>query len=482
MTKDDIFPHPHEDESAEDPFVGPADEYADQSFGGTPVDPIAAATNSRRRLAVFGILTGIAVFIVFFLFARSGGRNQQSQNAAIDGRIDSTVIAAPPTSSAPVEDPFAATPQTPTPYPTGEPNNFIDPSMFGDSYPTPDPYTTPYQPTPLAPPAYRSGTYPVPEGISSVPQYGARYPNSGPTWENPAVSPTGPGSKPSATPLSPEEIERQMELDLQREEAERRRAEREAALEAQRAEEARLRSQPTLVSENRDFLQMPSFLTPGVSRFRDPQEPIAAPSTRDELRDTGSFESGVTSEFDHLIIPGTRVHAVLVSEFISDVEGSSRVEARLSEPLRGRNGIILPAGTRAFGTVSAAPLTRGGQDPRVAITFDVFVTPDGRPIRGLRAQAVDPQTLALSVPAKADNRTLQRLWRGILSTGVDLALTANAQDRRTAFEMPSPRDEAINDIRRRAATIIGDPIGDESSIAPAVRLERGTRFMIIFGI
>lgn len=467
MNTDEIFPHPHEDESVEDSFTGPIDDYVDQSVGGTPIDPIAAATGSRRRLAMFGILAGVAVFLLFFLFSR-GDNDAATTSAPGSGRLDSIVVAAPATVSQPQEDPIT-TPPVSSSYssPSSSDANFIDPGMFD----TPQ-GTAPYSTSPTAP-TIPGSQIPYPYSPTTASPYGPSYGSV-------------PGVTPGATQVpgaySSEEIERQTMLDLQREEEERRRAELEAALNAQRAEEERLRSQSMIVISNESVINNYNVVAPGTSRFRDPGE--TALSTLPSLPTASATEAEpITSSnaFDALIVPGTRVHAVLVSEYISDMQSAGRIEARLTEPLRGRSGVILPAGTRAFGTASAGAINPG-QAPRVEIQFDIYITPDGQTIRGLSGLAADPTTLAMSIPGKADHRTGQRIWRALLSTGVDLALTANAQDRRTAFEMPSPRDEAYNDIRRRAATIIGDPIGDESAFRPAVRLERGTRFMIIFGL
>lgn len=181
------------------------------------------------------------------------------------------------------------------------------------------------------------------------------------------------------------------------------------------------------------------------------------------------------------VTPGIRANAVTVNEFIQGLEGSGIVEARLTTSLRDRGRTILPAGTRAYGNATATG-GQAGREARVTIQFNVFVTPDGQVIEDqLTAFAADPQTLALSVPAKVDSRFLERFVRGTAASIVDLALTANTQSR-SVFDHPSPKEMAIMDVRQRTASLLGANIGDEQSVRPNVYLPANTSIILVFGL
>lgn len=466
----EMFPHPHEDESAEDPFTGPADSYSEQSLGASPMNPVAAARAPRRRLALFAIAGSIALLAVFFLMSLRSRGDGDLDAPIVTGHID-TVARAQPASSASRQDILEiSTSSWPVTRSSGRSNaDLLDPRQLGvDSLNRPPALggADPLAPEiPIAAPPTTPEAPLYPGDLVTPPsqrQLGAVYAPPANAQQSQA-----PGA------FDEEELERQARLDAMREAAERARAEAEAREAARKAEEERLRSRPTLVAEAANLLEQGagSARPAGSSRFGLDEE--GSGMTEEGVRAAGESNAEIT--------PGTRVMATLVSEFISDAQGGGRVEARLDEALRSRRGTLLPAGTRAYGTAQAA-VPSPGRQARVELSFDVFVTPDGTVVRNVKGYAADPETLAFSIPGKVDHRYLERIARGTISTAVDLAITQGAEDRRSAFELPSPRDMAIDDARRRLGAIINGPIGDETSIPPAVKLESGTRFVMIFGL
>lgn len=458
---DDIFPHPHEDESAEDPFTGPTDDIDEQSVGASPMNPLADARAPKKRLALFAIIAGIALIIVFFLL--SGGGDEPAAEAGPDSQPTPDVVRDDGTARAqPREEPTAESideASRPTQRNRNSQQVFINPDDFAQpevDSPAQRPTQAGQQPARTRAPG---SAYPNPQNAPQNAYQGQSY-----------SAPQGQGA---AGPATDEEIERQARLERERRSAEQQRAEEQARLEEMAAEEERLRSAGTLIAENSglDRSMSAGAASPaGSSRFG------IAPAGR-----SASPAGGLAPSAQPEIVPGTKVQATLTSEFISDIEGGGQVEARLSQPLRSDGRTILPAGTRAFG-IATATSPSAGRDARVAITFNTFVTPDGEVIRDVVGQAGDPETLAMSIEGDVDNRYLERVTRGVLSTAVDLALTSQADERRSTFEAPSPQDQAINDARRRAAAIINGPIGDEQSVDSAVRLEQGQQIVIIFGL
>lgn len=466
----ELFPHPHDDESSEDPFTGPADPYSDQALGASPVNPVAAATQPKRRLAVFAIAGSIALLFFVFLFSSRGSKDAFDQ-PIVTGQVDVPAQAAPPSEATEqdIED------LRPSPTPVIDRNqrrnaDFLDPSQLGGALP-PGGYPQPSVPQPPSPPASaQPGTSLAPSSVQA------------PLWPDPGVGsqpPAQQGHIPAGSPaagvpgaLTEDELERQARLDAAREAAERARAEAEARAEWIKAEEARLRSSRTRIAEASGNLGAAhgAAAPAGPNRFGLDQEfaeEVSASSTSVAER------MGIT--------PGTRVGATLLSEFISDAQGGGRVEARLNEPLRSLGQILLPAGTLAYGSARSS-VPAPGRQARVQLSFDVFVTPSGQVLRNVTGHAADPETLAMSIPGKVDHRYAERIARGALSTAVDLALTHNLNDRRSVFEAPSVSDMAMDDARRRVHALINGPIGDETSIPPAVKLESGTTFILVFGL
>lgn len=184
------------------------------------------------------------------------------------------------------------------------------------------------------------------------------------------------------------------------------------------------------------------------------------------------------------ILPGTRVSAITTTEFIADQDGSGAVEARLTTSLRSKDGrTILPAGTRAFGQARASENSAGGA--RVAITFSVFVTPQGRIYReNLSAKAADPETFAMSVKAKTDHRFIKRVVSGLAATAIDYAMTSSddAKNRRSIYEEKSPREEVEERTRERAGAMLTETIGADRGNISTVKLPHNTAVTLVFGM
>lgn len=182
------------------------------------------------------------------------------------------------------------------------------------------------------------------------------------------------------------------------------------------------------------------------------------------------------------IVPGTRIPAVMESEFRSDEMGAGSVQATLSAPVRQGNNIILPAGTRAFGEARATGGTRPGQEARVAIEFTTFVTPRNQVYRNaVDAVATDPVTLAHSVKGEVDRNFLGNITRGAAATAIDFWLTQGSRPVGYMQE-PSQRDLAASAARQRTRNIIEGPVGDESTERPTVYLPSDREILITFGI
>lgn len=270
--------------------------------------------------------------------------------------------------------------------------------------------------------------------------------------------------------------QRTREDSIRRAEEERRRQEIEAAKELERQ---RLRSRGTLLAQNSQIpLDGRGF---GVSRYGDPQASSATSSVgiQGQAEVLGSGTPDVTLS-ERSLTPGLRIPAVLTSEFRSGVAGAGAVEARLLADLADNGRVVLPAGTKAYGRAQASP-PRPGEQARVSIVFSTFVTPSGEVLsENLTGHAVDPQTLAMSIPADVDHNYAGRIGRGLLATGLDYLLTRDTR-RRSIYETESPHDRMVEDARGRISNIVGD-VGADSGASVAVYLPANSPIMVAFGL
>lgn len=468
---DDIFQDPHTDETAEDPFITPDDDEFEEELGASPVNPVEAARAPQKRKAIFLIGGALAAIALLFAITTRGGDDPADTAETVTaaeqaGSLDPVVRA-----EQPARQPAADTrqlieqePATPAPEQRGT-GEFIDPSDFAAER----------EPSSFRP-AQGEGRTAQPSS-SSAAQSGRGQTAQG--GDRQTTEPASPYMPPNRTegqigdspgvPFSQDELERQARLDAQREAEALRQAEEERLAEYRTSEEERLRGSATLIAGGQIEVQSPA----GQSRFGAVVQP--------PVTGTGAAGGEDRSVQSERIIPGTQIPAVLTSTYKSDL-GQGRVQARLNAPLRDRNNaVILPAGTRAFGTASATSPSPG-EPPRVTMGFNVFVKPSGEVVRGVTAEAIDPETLASSVSGDVDRHLTERIIRGVAATAVDLALTSQADDRRTAFEQPSAEDLAIQDARQRAAALIEGDVGDENSLDATVTLEQGTTFVLMFGL
>lgn len=465
------FPTPADDAS-DDVFVSPQDDLPPGQLGASPLDTAARVRKPKRMRALLVLLAGALTIILVMVFASKrsvtpapvapGTVNPNGMVVApVTTRpvnVDSLTMAKPTSSSAssstldPLEVVNAGRGDMPTPPMSGPQASGAPPGSPPVVY---DPTGNSARPDPTGAP---QGVAP---GAASDP-FGAVLPPATPpgSFQGRNGESVLPGAQDEAGAA-----EQRLRLKAQEHAA------KEAALiEYRKTEEARLKAN-TLIAENS------SLARPGASGV---PSRFGAPSTAGSMggAQAGAGLAGTGTATD--ILPGTRVEAMTVSEFIGDIEGGGQVEVRLTAPLRSRGHLILPAGTRGFGTASGGT-PRPGQPARVTLTVSVFVTPQGDVIRNLSAKGLDPRTLAFSIPAKAMNRYPQRIVRGVLATSVDLALTNGQTQRPSAFEQPSLRDQALNDARRRLGALIGGPIGDENSQPATVTLPANTMIVLSFG-
>jgi type IV secretory pathway VirB10-like protein len=433
---DDLFNNPEQD--GDDPFLNTSGDFAD-NIGAPPENPVEAARAPNRRKAIIMIGAGVAVVGFFLLRGGSGSSGGPQATANPD-----TEFAPPP---AVVQNPADILSIDPAPFMGGA----SDPQILFDS-----------------PPGMAPGDDPLgmAGAIATLPIGGGLPPGSPPLPQpQPAQSVTS-WSDEGEFRVTQAELDRQAVLDARREAEELRLARAEAVRRERTEREALLRELGTVVAAGDIPINAPNT---GASRFG------GSPALAAGLE--GGTPATTANTYD--LLPGTKISAVLMSDYRSNLSGG-RVEARLTQPLRSRTGaVILPAGTRAFGTASAEN-GRPGSPATVAIRFDIFVTPQNQVIRDLAGSAGDARTGAMSIAAMTDNHYVERVLRGATSTAVGLALTQNTQ-RTSVFEQPSQRDMVIADARARAEAIISGPIGDEGSVGPSVRLERDTPFVIIFG-
>lgn len=266
------------------------------------------------------------------------------------------------------------------------------------------------------------------------------------------------------------------EDSIRRAEEERRQQELEALKEAERQ---RLRSRGTLLAQNSAISL--EARGAGVSRFVTSRE-VSASVAPDGQKAGQASDNATPNEPDAEVVvtPGVRVPAVLVSEFRSSVAGAGAVEARLLTDLVNNGQIILPAGTKAFGQAQTS-VPEPGEEARVSITFRIFVTPSGKVLADrLIGHAIDPKTLALSVPANVDHNYTSRISRALLATGLDYLLTRGSQ-RRSIYEAESSKDRMVEDARNRVNNIVGD-VGQDSGNGVEVYLPANTPIMIAFGL
>jgi hypothetical protein len=431
----DIFPHPHETSSAEEPFVVD-DNDLDAEVGAAAAGSFARGRGTARRTGILLISGAFGVLgLVLLLSSGSGG---DGASTALATPLDVAIADAP----LPAADLTFET--------LGE--AAIESLPEGGTYMNMDEFRTvefidPRAPQ-ASPPSLAAQTDDIDQG-SALAGPGAGRVNAPPTFGGIA-----------------DDYEAQARVDAAREAAAMREAAAQARAEARAKAEEALRV-PTLIASGQ---VEGGSANAGASRFGS-----------SEVRAGSGEAAGEAGSNAYGILPGTRVSAVTTTEYISDAQGGGRIEARLTSPLRVDGRTVLPAGTRAFGSITGGDIAPG-REARATVAFDVFLTPSGEVIRDLQGVAGDPQTLAMSVPVKVDRRTPERLVRAAAATAADLMISSfGSTQRASVFEQPSAKELAIKDARERATGVILGGMGDEESVQPAVRLPQGTALIIMFG-
>jgi hypothetical protein len=451
---DEYFNDPQD--GADDPFLGSAGEYSD-TIGAT--SPIEAARAPNRRRAIWAI--GGATLVTVVLLLRAGGG--ASDDASVAPPTPGAQTAPPPTSLVAAD---SVLPQT-GPASSSSSDPFLNPTLFappGDDAPPPS--------------IFGGGDLATSGGLGTLP-----LPGAAPTLPVPAPAPSVPSSDwagfspaPSVGGFTPDELDRQASLDARREEEELRRARDEARTREIAEREAFLRQTGTELAAGQVEISAPNV---GTSRLGGASGSGASFAS---LAAGVDDPSSGAQRYD--LLPGTRVAAILTSEFDSGMAGGSRVEARLTQPLRDRAGrIILPAGTRAYGSASGSPRNTSGKQG-VEMSFTVFVTPQNVVIRDLAGQGGDPETGASMVPARMNARLVERTIRGAASTAVGLALTQNSRESRSVFEQPSLRDVVIMDTRLNVDGLLRTQGGalNESGSPVTLHVDRDSPFILLFGL
>lgn len=508
-----FFPHPeHDDHDDETEALEPAhdDSLADGGMGGGE-DITVRARVPKRRLAIL-TLGGLGMFVIAVMCFSpikkhtqpSGALDAAHQHATMNGRLDQSKRAGgPPHGVADSLDPL--TTDGGTAYAPGAApppaEDFLDPDHLrpaaGSANETPGGVAsaTSLNSQGNTSPGGSPGT-PIntadPNGISphGTSPTGSSYPGTGSVASAMAGTavPMGTALRSDTvavnnTGYSNTEMARQHALDVSREREKQETAQRDAATKRRRAEEQRLKSEGTLLASAN--IGSRTSASGGV---------LGGPASSDSLTATrfgamtGKVAGGVAalpaSGAKYDILPGTQVTAVLTTTYVSDAQGTGAIAARLTTPLTLRDGtVLLPIGTRALGTATASS-PGAGRPATVSITLNTFITPDKTIIRtGLVGQGADPQTLALAVPAKTDNRFLGRILRGVASTAVDVLLASPTRDQaQSVFAAPTPYDLALERGGQRASDLINGPIGNENSVRAAVELDQDTEITVIFGL
>lgn len=490
----DLFRNPARDASAEAPYATPSDDIPDGPMGAEEALPLTPGSSQRKKLAIglaaAGVLTLGLVLVVSF---RKGDAPVAKSNGSKDAMKAAIPHAGPSSSALSLDSAARAQAQT-----TGA-DGAVDFAVPGASHeptgtvsapvpaPTKGAQVTTFDPTKVA------GR--TPEAASN-PYGGFPAPSAEPTATRPAANGDGHGRfdapVDSATTEGREQrrAEQRAEREAARQAALQQQKEREALVEQRKqalaaaiaAEEARMKA-PTLLVAGEGALLARSTGA-GASRFGGATAgtPASAGSGNDDPTLPRSARAGLDGRGsgDDRVLPGTRVEGLTVTEFRSDATDGG-IEIRLSAAVRDKDKkVLLPAGTRGFGSVSATGGT-AGQPARVTITVATWLKPNSEVVRGLSAVAGDPKTLSNSVPASVDQHYLDRGARLLASSAIGIVMTQNAQDRPSAFQAPSQRDLAMQDIRTKTQAIISDRVGNEQTDKPTVVLAPNTKIMLMFG-
>lgn len=487
---DDIFPDPHGDEAAGDAVVEPEDDFTDEEVGSSPVEE---ARKPRRRWAIFLVAGAVVVLGAIFLLAGGDdGGDQPTVDQASVGEFDTTERAQTPEQAArqrqEEDNPLQEGQQVGEGTQAAEEGASSEELGGGQQMEEDFDFSAPNQPD------QQQGQQPTGQQQQQPGQQASQDTSlnqyfgdgQGGQGQSTGDNPLGQQGQEQPRRLSEDDLERQKLLDSLRVAQQEQEAQQQEKAEAQATLEERLRGAGTEIATGDVDL---SANNQGQSRFSTGSTGRSSGSSVSQASSGGRSGAGVVPSEDedtgveYDIVPGAKARAVTTSQFISDLEGSGQIQARITKPLRNRNNeVVLPVGTQAYGDARAQGGTDAGQQARVSVRFNTFVRPDGSVIRGLDGQAADPETLATSVEGNVDNRLMERVLRGGASIALDFALTSGQDDRRSAFEAPSPRDQAINDARQRVARIVEGNIGDEESREPAITLEQDTELVIIFGL
>lgn len=484
------FPDPFQSGGDQDEFSGPA--LQNEVGGASNLDPASFSDRGNKKGLLF-IAVAVAALVVIIILARTWGGDEQA--AVVQ---DPNVATAPPSSAVEVNplEQIAQMEQNSNSQTTQGKGELIEEreiqNQIARSEEAAGSGGALWDVPPTAPALGSSGgtAEALPQAGSELGVPGLIEDPSQVATNQAAGQPSGQGATDPVydAAVAAEDARAQRELQKQ--------MEKEAREKAKADERKRLREKGTKLAESEvsgQDQQVRSALTDALGSseadqmaalMNMAQQNAAAldPSTQapgSAVPALPGASGGTDRDNVYGILPGTRINAVTTSEFISDAEGAGIVEVRLGQALRAGGRVVLPAGTRAYGTASGSYSV--GRQARVSITFNTFVTPDGRVIKNLVGKAADPQTMAMSVPAKVDHRYASRIARGAVATALDIALTKDMEPR-SIYQTPSPREQAIMDARDRLHNILGTSVGDEASTSEAVILEMETPITIVFGL
>jgi type IV secretory pathway VirB10-like protein len=480
---DQFFTNPQDDPAAEEPFTGPIDDSSDEVIGAPGPSPVNRP-KSRRLAAIIAVVSVVALLLFLTIFTRGGGAGAKGQSQSNPhGSMDTTVAAQiPPGEEASLQDLLdsgSGVADAPTVSMPGQSQTGLDEraleqlAVQGEQAALVPPEVNPFEVAPGAPDASQASAGLAATGLTD-PMTGLPLSMESPSAPMPTMTAEGEASPfPETNAATHADLARQEALDRKREEAELRKQRAQELAEARKAEEERLR-RGTKIAEGQVASAQAGAPGGDEGGFADDARPSSANAARPQ---------GGSRELAQAILPGTRVPAVLESRFSSDVEGG-QVVVRLAAALRGKNGVILPAGTKGFGVATATGGT-AGQPARVAIAISTWLTPppEERTIRDeIPARSQDPNTQEMAIPAKVDRHYGERVLRGALNTTIGLAIASQGEQRRSIYDQPSIKEEVLQDTRKTVGAILGADVGNADTVKPTIHLEQGAQFFLLFGM
>lgn len=178
---------------------------------------------------------------------------------------------------------------------------------------------------------------------------------------------------------------------------------------------------------------------------------------------------------------GATVPAILLQPFSSLTADVSVVQARLTAPLKGQAGIVLPRGSVGYAQASVRQ-AQDGSSARVVLTFNTWVTPDNRTITltGI-AQSLETQLVGLEghVNRRLALRTVKAVGAAALAVGATLGQNQQA----SVFAQQSAAQQTRTELSNRMLNIADNQIGgDGAGMQNEVTLKPGTPFVVVFNL